>query len=297
MNISKKRTLSLALLAVMSGAVTTQLSTSAVLAQTVDPQSLISQQPVAQPDPVAPAQVPPSPDAPAAVPATTPPLTGQTPVSGSIQMPQPAPEVGVPGVAGFPTQQSDPGVLRLQQEAEDHAARIARLTASSADESTILREVSRYQARLSLLNIASKVEAAQQQMAANRAKFQVEQAKIISELAASQQPAAIAGGASANVAAAGQTQGQTQEQAEMNPYTLVGVSSFGQRTLAQISGPAGTQLVEAGAMLGDGYRVSRITSDSVVLTHKGRRHTLYLSPMPTAAGAGSAQAKGSVNTR
>lgn len=264
MNTPKMRTLSLALLAVVSGVAISQMTTSQVAAQSVDPQSLVSQQPVQVPAEAVPVSVP----APVAVP--------------QAQPAAPAPAV--------PASQD---VQRLQVQVDNHAQRIAQMTSQSADESAILREISRYNAQLSLLNAASKVETAQQQMEANRTKFQVEQAKTLGELSGAKAPA---GAASLAPGLAGSSSSPLATQPEKIPYTLIGVSSFGERILAQLAGPAGTQTVELGAVLGDGYRVSRIASDSVVLLHKGRRHTLYLSALPQAP-TDANSAAGSMNRK
>lgn len=296
MNTSKKTILSLAILASVSALAVYSFSPGQVLAQSVDPQALVSQptQDQAQSqdqgqDQVMPPQVnpiqPPSPDAPVAIPATTPPITGPA-------VPSVSPGAVPPGEVSLQVS-SDPEVARLQREAEAHAQRIAQMTSNSADESAILREVARYQARLSLLNVVSKVESTQQQMASSRAKFEVEQAKTLSELNSAQPSLPVPAPGQAPIQD-GQTLGEAEATPEV-PYTLVGLSSFGERNIAQLAGPVGTQSVEVGSIIGDGYRVSRVSSDSVVLTHKGKRHTLYLSPLPSGSASGANQ--GSLNNR
>ena len=291
MNTSKKTVLYLALLAAISAVAVYSFSPGQVAAQSVDPQTLVSQpsethpqnDPAQQVDPIA---LPPSTDAPVEVPATTPAITGSI-VPPTTPEPVPSTSVSLQGA-------SDPEILRLQREAEQSAERIAQMTSSSADESAILREIARYQARLSLLNVVSKVETTQQQMATSRAKFEVEQAKTLGELNTAQTLLPTPGLPAQPGSSPDASLGEVDNIQEM-PYTLVGLSSFGERSIAQIAGPVGTQSVEVGSVIGEGYRVSRVSSDSVVLTYEGKRHTLYLSPLPSAES--SSRSSGSLNSR
>ena len=274
MKLPSKSLLSVALL-------TTLVGSGVVLAQqaapTVDPQTLVGTPTAPQAAPAAPqaVMVPPSPGAPAPVPATTPVITTPS---------QSTPVVVAPT---SPTL-ADPEVERMRAAAEAQALRITQMTASGADESVLLREVSRYQARLSLLNAAAEVEKAQQEMVSDRTKFQLEQAKTQAELAAAKTPA-LAPGA---VGLPGQpgVAGSVLPQEEKLDVSLLGVSSFGGKRLAEVSSSEfGSMAVEAGATLPNGARVSSITDRSVVIVHRGKRSTIYLSGGSSGTSASSAK--------
>ena len=262
MKLSSKSLLSVALL-------TTLVGSGVVLAQqaapTVDPQTLVG-------TPTAPqaVMVPPSPGAPAPVPATTPVIT----------MPSPSTPVIVAPTSPTPV---DPEVERMRAAAEAQALRITQMTAAGADESVLLREVSRYQARLSLLNAAAEVEKAQQEMISDRTKFQLEQAKTQAELAAAKTPA-LAPGAVGQPGVAG----SVLPQEEKLDVSLLGVYSFGGKRLAEVSSSEfGSMAVEAGTTLPNGARVSSITDRSVVIVHRGKRSTIYLSSGSSGTSASS----------
>lgn len=280
MNIPVKSLLSVALLTALvgSGVVLTQAQAQ-TQPSTVDPQSLVHSpgQPVGSPAAVV---IPPSPGVPPAVPATTPPITGPTPAApAAIVVPsQPLPP--------------DPEVDRLRAESQAQAMRIAELTAAGADESILLREVSRYRAKLQLLNVASQVDKAQQTMASDRLKFELEQAKAKAELSSTQTPALVAPGAVGGPGVPGLVGQPSVQPVEAKPdFSLVGVSSFAGKRMAEVVSPEfGSVSVEVGSTLPNGARVTSITDSSVVVSHRGKRQTVHLSAGAPPAGKQAAQA-------
>lgn len=284
MNIPVKSLLSVVLLTTLvgSGVVLTQAQAQAQ-AQTktppqgapVDPQALVynAGQSVQAPQAVV---IPPSPGAPAAVPATTPPITRQQPAAVVVPS-QPLPP--------------DPDVTRLRAESQAQALRIAQLTAEGADESVLLREVSRYRAKLQLLNVASQVDKAQQTIASDRLKFELDQAKAKAELQSANAPVPSTPGAVGVPGVPGQPGAPLVE--NKPDFSLVGVSSFSGKRMAEVVSPDfGSVSVEVGATLPNGARVTSITDGSMVVTHRGKRHTVYLTAgaAPAAAGNQAGQA-------
>ena len=72
--------------------------------------------------------------------------------------------------------------------------------------------------------------------------------------------------------------GSVLPQEEKLDVSLLGVSSFGGKRLAEVSSSEfGSMAVEAGTTLPNGARVSSITDRSVVIVHRGKRSTIYLS--------------------
>lgn len=258
MNTSTKTLLSVALLTVLA-------SSGVVFAQSqgtspVNPQAIVSApSPVSAPVPAPQAVVlppSPSPGAPAPTPASSQAITATAAAQS-----QPLPP------------NSD--VERLRADSEAQALRIAEMTAAGADESVLLREISRYRAKLSLLNVASQVEKAQQTMASDRLKFQVEQAKSQAELQSTRAPAAGAVNGAPMLPGSQMPLPAVEEKVDVS---LVGVSSFAGKRIAEVSSPEfGRVMVEVGASLPNGARVTSITDSAMVITYRGKRQNVYFS--------------------
>lgn len=175
-------------------------------------------------------------------------------------------------------------MTQLRQSAEEQAKKIMDLTASGADESVLLREVSRYQAQLSLLKVASEIEKTKQDMETERLKFQVEQAKSNAELNSAKR-----GGMNAATQSMGMPNAMSMPDGSMpkRPMSatekamdvkLVSVYSFGSKRLAEFSSDEfGVVTLESGGRLPSGATVEAIDSNSALLKFRGKTKHIHLS--------------------
>ena len=185
-------------------------------------------------------------------------------------------------------------------------AHIDALTSGQGDESTLLSEVSRAQARLSMLNILSKIEKAKMDMEMDRLRFESEKAKAKADAekaagGGSAAPAGVAGvvggpspGAPMSTPSAASLRAQAEALDALAPKpSLRGVSSFDGKTFAEIVTPEGERLfLEKGGLLPDGSKLVSIASTSAVVVSKGRKLVLPLSsgasaPAPSAGTPGA----------
>jgi type IV pilus biogenesis protein PilP len=155
----------------------------------------------------------------------------------------------------------------------------------------LLQKVSRDNARLLLMSNAAKVETLEQEMAAKRLKFEIDQAKARAELAeAKMVPGSLVALPGAPGAGATGVPGASQAPAAPAPpsYTLLGVSSFGDRTLAELSSmDFGVMSVEPGTTLPDGGRVVSISPTHVVVRRGGKSEKIYIGTGASSSAASS----------
>lgn len=157
-----------------------------------------------------------------------------------------------------------------------------RNAADNMDESTLLSEAARKQARLALLNINTKIEQAQLALERDRMKFQEEQREAQSKTFTQQAAQNAARGLSAEGRKV-----EKEEEPEMRA-SVRSIYSYDGKWFAEIIVNGGKVLASPGTVLAGGGKVTSITSSNVVVVTKGKRRVLSLD------GGGSLSASSSV---
>jgi len=138
------------------------------------------------------------------------------------------------------------------------------------DESTLLSEAAKKQARLALLNMNSKIEQAQLAMERDRLKFQEEQREAQSKALAQQ----AAQNATLGLTAQGKKV-EKEEEPEVKP-SVRSIYSYDGKWFAEIAVNGSKVLASPGTVLVGGGKVTSITSSNVVVVNKGKRQVLPL---------------------
>lgn len=140
----------------------------------------------------------------------------------------------------------------------------------NVDESTLLSEAAKKQARLSLLNINAKIEQAQLALERDRMKFQEEQREAQSKAYVQQAEQNAAKGLTAEGKKA-----EKEEEPEVKP-SVRSIYSYDGKWFAEIAINGSKVLASPGTVLVGGGKVTNITSSNVVVVTKGKRRVLPL---------------------
>ena len=140
----------------------------------------------------------------------------------------------------------------------------------NVDESTLLSEAAKKQARLSLLNINAKIEQAQLALERDRMKFQEEQREAQSKAYTQQAQQNAAKGLTADGKKA-----QKEEEPEVKP-SVRSIYSYDGKWFAEIVINGSKVLASPGTVLVGGGKVTSITSSNVVVVTRGQRRVLPL---------------------
>lgn len=137
------------------------------------------------------------------------------------------------------------------------------------DESTLLSEAAKKQARLALLNISTKIEQAQLALERDRMKFQEEQREAQSKVYAQQAAQNAARGLNA------EGKKEKEEEPEVKP-SVRSIYSYDGKWFAEIVVNGSKVLASPGTVLVGGAKVASISSSNVVVVSKGKRRVLPL---------------------
>lgn len=140
----------------------------------------------------------------------------------------------------------------------------------NVDESTLLSEAAKKQARLALLNVNAKIEQAELALERDRMKFQEEQREAQSKVYAQQAEQNAARGLNAEGKKV-----QKEEEPEVKP-SVRSIYSYDGKWFAEIVINGSKVLASPGTVLVGGGKVTNITSSNVVVVTKGQRRVLPL---------------------
>lgn len=190
-------------------------------------------------------------------------LVGQT---GALPLaPQAAPQTLSPPVA----QPMQMGVQTAQPVGINQAPYVYKGSTENIDESTLLSEAAKKQARLALLNISNKIEQTQLTMERDRMKFEEERREAQSKVYEQQVAQNTAKGLSA------EGKKVEQEEPEIKP-SVRSIYSYDGKWFAEIVLNGSKVLASPGTVLVGGGKVTNITSSNVVVVTKGKRRVLPL---------------------
>ena len=180
---------------------------------------------------------------------------------------------GIPAAAQPLNQAALGQVGQAAPAPQSGASRVMALSQSGADESTLLREVARYQAQLSLMNIVAKIEKSRLDMERERMKFEQEQLEAKAKAAPVSAPAA---GASQGSVGGGSPSGAVPVEIDAPKPSVRSIYSFDGKSFAEIVVGGNKVLAEPGTVLLSGERVVSISPSAVVVSRKGRQVKLPL---------------------
>lgn len=185
--------------------------------------------------------------------------------NANVLVPQPAPSAGV---------------STLQQTLNNNAQQgtaSSGVSFATSDESTLLREMSRQQARLAFLNMLSKIEKAQLDIERDRLKFEQEKREAEAAIQKVSAPALSvpAGPSSAGTPSIGTA---AELVASISKPSVRSIYSYDGAYFAEIFTDNQKTIARAGTVLPNGSRVISINASGVVVSHKGKRMTLSVEP-------------------
>jgi len=167
------------------------------------------------------------------------------------------------------TQGMQAGMLPSQAVGINQAPYVYRGSTENMDESTLLSEAAKKQARLALLNISNKIEQTQLAMERDRMKFEEERREAQSKVYEQQ----VAQNAAKGLSAEGKK--VEQEEPEVKP-SVRSIYSYDGKWFAEIVINGSKVLASPGTVLVGGGKVTNITSSNVVVVTKGKRRVLPL---------------------
>lgn len=224
------------------------LSALVLMASSVNAQTLLTTVPAAAPAPVP------------AMPAVA------APAAPAVQQAVPA-APAAPQTQAVSALQANIQAQQAQQQSQSQAQ-----SSDLNDEATLVRQVAKKQAKLSLLLMEAKVDKALMDAERERLKFEKEknEATAAANPVPVAQPAPAAGGAALPVAAIAPVE-------EAPLYTVKSTYSFDGKSFAEISNGTSKVVATPGSTLPGGAKVVSISASSVVIAPKnGKKITLFV---------------------